>query len=89
MTVIPFAPSRLAPFQFSPTLDGEVYSAVVTWNLFGRRYYLNLYALDGTLVTCRAMVGSPLDHDIDLVGGYFTTSRLVFRQPTQVFEVSP
>lgn len=57
-TVFQFAPSPLAPFQFQPTLDGATYSAVVTWNTFGQRWYLNLYSLDGTLVVCEALIGS-------------------------------
>jgi hypothetical protein len=88
-TLTDFVPSQSAPFQFQPTLDGQVYSAVVTWNLFGRRFYLNLSSLDGTLVVCKALVGSPDGSDIDLVGGLFTTSTLVFRQSTQQFEVNP
>lgn len=58
-TLFNFTPSAVAPYSFQPTLDGAVYNAVVTWNLFGRRYYLNLYQLDGTLVACEALVGSP------------------------------
>lgn len=84
----PYAPSPTAPFTFQPTLDDVQYSAVVTWNLFGRRLYLNLYALDGTrLLTC-AVVASPLDYDISLVAGLFT-SKIVFREQSQTFEVSP
>lgn len=59
MTTFPFKQPANQAFQFQPTLDGQVYSAIVTWNLFGRRYYLNLLALDGTLVLCTALAGSP------------------------------
>lgn len=156
-----FVPSNVAPFQFQPTLDGVVHTCVITWNLFGRRYYLSCYQLDGTRVFSRAMVGSPsgfvieeldweagvaiaktvdghgfvpgstvrltidganpaayngivdalaVDADtltwslptnpgptvvpgsafvnIDLAGGYFTSS-LVYREPNRQFEVSP
>lgn len=85
-TVFPFTPSATSPFQFQPKLDGVQYTAIVTWSLFGRRYYLNLYQLDGTLVLATAMVGSPLDYDISLVAGYFA-SKLVFRQQSNQFEV--
>lgn len=53
-----FQPSLAAPFAFQPTLDGQVYNATVTWSLFGRRYYLNITALDGTRVVTEALVGS-------------------------------
>lgn len=89
MATFAFTPSATAAFQFQPTLDDNVYTCVVTWNLFGQRYYLNVYQDDGTLVTCRAMVGSPPGFDINLVGGLFTTSSLIFRQQDQIFEVTP
>jgi len=59
VTTFDFAPSNVAPFEFQPTLDGQVYTCVVTWILFGRRYLISCYRLDGTRVFTRAMVGSP------------------------------
>lgn len=87
-TVTPFTPSSQAPFQFQPELDGSLYTAIVTWNLFGRRYYLNLYTLQGTRVMTVPLIGSPLNYDISLTAGYFN-STLIFRAPSQQFEVSP
>jgi hypothetical protein len=57
-TLFPFAPSLVAPFQFSPTLDGAIYNATVPSLLFGNRFYLNLMASDGTLVWFGAISGS-------------------------------
>lgn len=54
-----FVPSNSAPFQFQPELDGATYTCVVTWNLFGRRYYLSCYDLAGVRIFTTAMVGSP------------------------------
>jgi hypothetical protein len=59
MTTYPFTPSTQANFQFGPTLDGSQYNAIVTWNVFGQRYYLNIYTLEGALVCSIPMVGSP------------------------------
>lgn len=58
MAVFDFAPSTLAPFQFQPTLDGQIYTAIVTWNLFAQRWYLNIYTLGGALVASTALIGS-------------------------------
>jgi hypothetical protein len=58
-TFTDFVPSTVAPFSFSPTLDGQTYNVTVTWLLFGKRFYINVYALDGSLVCSRPMVGSP------------------------------
>ena len=58
-TFTDFVPSRVAAFQFSPTLDGEPYTVTVTWLLFGARFYVNVYALDGTLICSRPLIGSP------------------------------
>ena len=59
ITYTDFVPSQRVPFSFQPELDGQTYTAIITWNLFARRFYLNLYALDGTLVLATAVVGSP------------------------------
>ncbi len=88
MATFPFIPSTNAPFQFQPTLDGQQYTVIVTWSLFGRRFYVNVYKLDGTLIVCRAMVGSPNGYDISLTSGYFT-SKMVYRAPSRQFEVTP
>lgn len=87
-TFVAFAPTPQAPFEFQATLDGSVYTVVVTWNIFGRRYYVNVYALDQTLIVALPMIGSPDDYDISLVAGYFA-STLVFRQANAQFEINP
>jgi hypothetical protein len=83
-----FSPSTTANFQFQPTLDGQVYTVTVLWSLFGQRYYVNIAALDGTLVALLPLIGSPPNYDISLTAGYFT-STLVYRVSTGQFEVSP
>ena len=69
ITYYPFTPSVDTPFQFSPTLDGNVYTVIVTFNLFGQRYYINLYTVQGTLLICTALVASPVGYNINLIAG--------------------
>jgi len=87
-TYFDFTPTNSGPFQFSPTLDGQVYTVIVTWNVEGQRYYINIYTLTSTLVVCKSLVASPQNYDISLTWGYFT-STLVFREASQQFEVNP
>lgn len=52
-TLIQFAPSTTQVFTFQPSLDGTLYNATVTQNVFGQRFYLNLTDLSGDLLlTC-------------------------------------
>lgn len=88
-TFVDFKPSLQGPFQFQPTLDGAVYNVIVTWNIFGRRYYVNLYDLSGSLIVSIPLIGSPPDYDINIVKGYFTTSALVYREANKQFEITP
>lgn len=81
-----FAPSSSAPYQFQPTFDGTIYTAIVTWSLFGRRYYINCYDLSGNLQFALPMIGSPDNYDISISGGYFAT-KLVFRTSANQFEI--
>ena len=96
MTNFPFQPSPNAPFQFSPTLDGNVYNVIVTYNLWGfdttgisKRPYINVYDLSGNLIVSKPMIASPLGYDFNLIWGYFMTSTMVYRISTGNIEVSP
>lgn len=59
-TLVPFQPSPIAPFQFQLELDSQEYNAVVTWNVYGQRWYVNIYASDNSLVLAIPRIGSPL-----------------------------
>lgn len=53
-----FQPSNTTAFTFQATLDGEQYTVVVTYNLFGQRYYATVYDLSGNLISSRGLVSS-------------------------------
>lgn len=77
------------PFQFQATLDGAAYTVTVVWNITGQRSYINVTDSSGNLVVSTPLIGSPAAYNINLVGGYFTTSTMVFRAATAQFEVAP
>lgn len=85
-TLVTFSPSQTANFQFSADLDGTTYNIVVTWNLFGQRYYINIYTQQGALVVCLPLIGSPDDYSVSMTTGYFTTT-LIYRTSSNQFEV--
>ncbi|MBV8060464.1 MAG: hypothetical protein JO253_02920 [Alphaproteobacteria bacterium] len=85
-TIIPFNQSPTANFQFEATFDGKSYIVIVTWNLFGQRFYVNIYDTTGVLILSMPMIGSPDTKDISLTAGYFTT-KLVYRVKSNNFEV--
>jgi hypothetical protein len=163
-TFTDFVPNSFSPFSFQPTLDGEVYTATIKWNLAGQRWYINLVDSNQTPIFTLPLIGSPtgialsslswdplnqvvdvetqtphgydveqtieltlincapavyngivpalitglstftypmsadpgyvtqlgsVEYNINIAGGYFETSTLVFRQQSQQFEVSP
>jgi len=88
-TLTQFTPTINQNFSFLPTLDGQQYNVIVTWNLFGQRWVVNVYTLGGTLVLQKPLRGSPPDYDIDLIKGYFTTSTMIFRADSNNFIVAP
>lgn len=87
-TYVLFVPSLVAPPQFQATLDGNIYTVVMTWNLYSQRYYVNIYDQNATLVLCLPLIGSPPDYDISMTRNYFT-STLVYRVSTGNFEINP
>jgi hypothetical protein len=89
VTIVPFTPNSNAPFQFNATLDGEVYTVVVPWVLWGQRYFIEVNDTSGNNIVTIARVGSPVDYDINLVAGYFEESSLVWRTQSSQFEITP
>lgn len=89
-TYIPFTPSTSAapPFSTTVTLDGAGYALATAWNFYRKDWYMQITDQNGTLIVNQPLVGSPIDSDINLVGGYFTTTTLVFRPQTGNFEVT-
>lgn len=85
-TYIPFAPSASSNFTFQATLDDSSYNIIVNWNLFGERYYINIYDAFQNLIVCLPLIGSPNNYDISLTAGYFKTF-LVYRVSTHNFEI--
>jgi len=85
-TVYPFTPSRngYPPFQFQPTLDGNVYTAITTWNAAAQRWYLNLYALDGTLVVAIPVIGSPAALPLQSLNWAFGTVTATIENPHNI-----
>ena len=88
-TFVQFNPSPYANFQFNPELDGVSYTAICTWNTYAPRYYINIYDNYGTLIVTNPLIASPDDFDINLVYGYFQTSKLVYRESSNSFEITP
>ena len=80
-TTFDFAPSALAPFSFQPTLDGQIYTVIVTWNLFAQRWYINVYNLSGTLIVATALIGSPLGIAIAAVSWALGTVTITTQAP--------
>ena len=61
----------------------------MTWNITAQRWYLTLTDQNSVLVWNGALVGSPLNADIYLAPGIFTTSTLLYREDSGNFEVTP
>lgn len=85
-TYVPFNPTPNTPFQFQAVFDGETYLVTCTWNVFGQRYYVNIFTDNQERVLTVGRVGSPSGYDISLTAGYFTT-KLVWREANNQFEV--
>jgi hypothetical protein len=63
-TFINFVPSQITAPQFNLTLDGNVYTATVTWNLSRQDYYITITSLEGAIIVMEALVGSPIGVNI-------------------------
>jgi hypothetical protein len=88
-TLITFKPSSTSVFQFTAYLDGNLYTITCPYNIYGQRYYINIFNNFGALILSRPMIGSPNGYDINLLLGYFKNSSLVYRVSSNTIEISP
>lgn len=87
-TFVTYQASAVAPFQFQAALDGQTYNITVAWNVYAQRWYLVIVDQSGNRIATLPRTGSPPNHDINIVGGYFQ-STLVWRPSSGQFEISP
>jgi hypothetical protein len=64
MQRFPFNTLPKGPLNFNVTLDGSPYSAVITWNIVRKGWYLSLFDGFNNRVTTVAVVESPQFADI-------------------------
>ncbi len=89
-TYVAFSPQTSGiPWTGLFTLDGNSYKATANWNIAGQRWWLTLADSSGTPVWYGPIIGSPMDFDILLAPGIFTTSTLLYRTDTGNFETVP
>ena len=67
MMIIPFPQTIGQNLTFNPVLNGNTYQVTITWNIFGQRWYFDLYDLSGVLIVCRALVSSDDQHAIESI----------------------
>lgn len=66
--IFPFVPPQNGAFQFQPVMDGDNYNAVVMWNLFANRFYVNLHTTDNTRLFTIPVIGSPQALTLEAAG---------------------
>lgn len=77
MTVyFPFQPSTVSAPTFNPTFDDDTYQVVVTWNIFGQRYYVECYDLSGNRIFSVPRVESPGGLALDTITWDVNTQRV-------------
>lgn len=54
----PFTGGIGVNMTFNPVLDNNIYNAVIVWNAYAQRWYLNLSDLNGNLTISRAVTAS-------------------------------
>lgn len=77
---------------YQVTLDGNSYTLSVWWNVFGQRSYFTITDQFGNRVVTMALIGSSVtegDAPVNLVGGYFTTSKMYYYPANQNIVVTP
>ncbi len=92
-TFIDFVPSAISAPEYQITLDDAIYRMTVTWNLFGQRYYINIFDLSNNLILSVPLIGSPIGNPVQGVSWLrgqvtLTTSRRLDFQIGQIVRLT-
>ena len=90
-TIVPLVLNNTVspPFSYVFTLDSVAHLGTVTWNITAQRWYFTLTDQNGNVTWNGPLIGSPLNYNINLAPGIFTTSTILWREDTGNFEVTP
>lgn len=64
-TFIQFVPTQTQVFTFQAVLDETTYGVRVPYNIFGQRFYIEIFGENQTLVLSRALIGSAIGAQIE------------------------
>lgn len=85
-TLIPFKPDENQPFQFTAKVGNSEVFGRIPFNLYSKRYYLELKDGAGNVIVYCPLISSPDDFDINLALPC-APGKLVYRESTNQFEV--
>ena len=92
MTTINVPLAYTAPVNFQATLDSITYSCSVYWLYFGQRSYIKIQDQYGNQVLNIALIGSSGTSGVkpvNIVAGYFTTSKMYYYPSNQTLVITP
>lgn len=81
-----FSPSNSTAFTFNPTLDGVIYTATITWNVAGERWYITITDSSGNVILNMPVISSDASYPISMTLGFFNTP-LTFNSALSTFTV--
>ena len=87
MAKYPITEQSLTAQQYQVTLDGDLYLATIGWLAFGQRLYIAITDSFGNIILNLPLISS--DHSLNLLAGYFTTSKLTYNSDDGIMEVVP
>jgi len=85
--IIAFTPSTISAFEFQATLDGTSHRCYVEYNLGAERQYLRILNGSGKRVLYLPLIASPLTRDINIVNGWFKSSKIMYRKQLNQIEI--
>lgn len=89
MTNYPFTGNENQAINFTPSLDGVVYNASVTWNIAGQRWFITITGGNGVRYLTRPLIGSIASKPVNLLFGVFDVSTLVWLESDGIIQVVP
>lgn len=99
MAITSFTPTQGTAFTFSatflgPTANvsnsvGPVFQVTVFWSVYGQRWYFVVTDQNNNIILTKPLIASTPVYPVNLIGGYFIGSVMVYLESSQQFVVTP
>lgn len=88
-TAFTFGANFLGPTGNVSNSVGSAFQITVFWPVYGQRWYFTITDQNNNVILTKPLIACTAAYPVNLIGGYFTGSTMIYLESPQQFVVTP